>query len=227
MTQSFLDFPTIDWLNDSEWVFAPAQDRSRKGMESVLRVAKDLFLNQGYDETTITEISKQSGVSVGSIYYRFPDKQAILCALLEIYRRNRYQQMLQLTQRDLWQDKTPLDILEFHVEVIISSTNRDAAILRLIERQKMISPAIRDMQVAWDEEICALFMELYTPHSATFISDDLSRSVAYVHNIIRGSALWSILAIPPSGHFLDVSSDDYRVEALTMAARYLGLNIAP
>jgi AcrR family transcriptional regulator len=213
----------IEWLHDSEWVFTPAQDRSRKGLEQVLRCAKNLFLEHGYENTTITQISKASGVSVGSIYHRFPDKQGILVAVLEIYRQARYQQMLELVAPERWAGKTIDDVVDFHLEVIFSSTQRDQQMYRLIERQRMVNDRVNAQVVAWDHEICSLLANLYIPFKAQLHVADLPLAVEYLHNIIRGSALWSILGAAPQQHFLDVANPQYKAEALRMVRGYLGL----
>ena len=213
----------FDWLPESEWVFTPAQSRSRKGLEKLLRVAKDLFLEKGYDHTTITEISKASGVSVGSIYHRFPDKQAILVTVLEIYRQTRYQQMLEFAAPERWEGKCIRDVVEFHVGVIFSATRNDRGIYRLIERQRMASAKVNEQVVGWDAEICALLISIYQRCDGAASIASLPRKVEYLHNIIRGSVLWSILGPPPHTHFLDVDSEAFHEEALEMALKYLDL----
>lgn len=224
MTRSH-EHRSIEWLNDTDWVYAPVQDRSRKTLEKILSTAKKLFLAQGYSETTLTEISKKSGISVGSIYHRFPDKQSILYAILESYRRTRFAEIEEMTKSESWQGKSARDVLDFHIEVIFSSTRSDADIMRLIERQRIVDPTVRDMQIAWNAEVCAVLSDLYRPHAKEFRHADVDKTVRYLHFIIRGSALWSILSSPPGDQFLDVHSDEYQQEAFTMAAAYLGLEV--
>ncbi len=219
------DYPTIEWLNETQWVYTPSQDRSRKGLEKILRAANQLFVENGYDETTITAISRQSGVSVGSIYHRFPDKQSILYAVLESHRRTRFAQVREMLDDQVWRNKGPADVLNFHIEIIFSSTRKDPGFYRLIERQRMVDTDIRDMQIAWNAEFCGVMIEMYRPHAAHFARKDLDRAVSYMHNIIRGSALWAILSSPPGDHPLAIHSDEYREEAFRMAAAYLGLSV--
>jgi AcrR family transcriptional regulator len=49
--------------------------------QSILAAASDLFVQQGYEETSIAEIAKRANVAVGSVYRQFPDKIALLSAL--------------------------------------------------------------------------------------------------------------------------------------------------
>ena len=49
--------------------------------QAILVAAADLFVQQGYERTSIAEIAKRADVAVGSVYRQFSDKVAILSAL--------------------------------------------------------------------------------------------------------------------------------------------------
>lgn len=49
--------------------------------DRVLAAARRLFVRHGYFNTSMPEIVREAGVSVGSIYHHFADKQAIASAL--------------------------------------------------------------------------------------------------------------------------------------------------
>ena len=51
--------------------------------EDILRAALGLFLEKGYDSTTLTDIRQRSGASTGSIYHFFSGKADIAAALLQ------------------------------------------------------------------------------------------------------------------------------------------------
>ena len=55
---------------------APASTRER-----ILDVSLDLFIEKGYDKTSLREIAEQLGVTKAALYYHFPSKQEILMAL--------------------------------------------------------------------------------------------------------------------------------------------------
>lgn len=63
----------------------PSQQRSKEKYEQVLLSAKELIGQKGNDLVTMREISKHSGVTLPSIYQYFPDKTAILQAIMEDY----------------------------------------------------------------------------------------------------------------------------------------------
>lgn len=49
--------------------------------ERILEVALDLFIDQGYDKTSLREIAGRLGLTKAALYYHFPSKQDILMAL--------------------------------------------------------------------------------------------------------------------------------------------------
>jgi len=213
----------IDWLSDTEWIYAPTQDRSRKTLQKILTTANSLFVANGFDETTVTEISRQSGISIGSIYHRFPDKPSILYAILETYRRTRFTEIAKLTQNEQWRCKKAHDVLDFHIEIIFSSACKDRGFFRLLERQRIVDNVVRDMLIEWNHHFCGLIVDLYRPYADQLAHTDLHKAVHYMHNIIRGSVMWAILPDQKGELPLQVSSNEYRQQATHMAAAYLGI----
>lgn len=64
----------------------PKQARSQQRVEQILNAAEQLFVQVGFDHTTTNAIAAHAGVSIGSLYQFFPDKDAVLAALIERYR---------------------------------------------------------------------------------------------------------------------------------------------
>ncbi len=61
---------------------SPTQDRARETVEAILEAAVELFSSRGYARTSTNHIARRAGVSVGSLYQYFPNKDAVLTALL-------------------------------------------------------------------------------------------------------------------------------------------------
>ncbi|MFP5332698.1 MAG: TetR/AcrR family transcriptional regulator [Acidimicrobiia bacterium] len=53
------------------------------GRERITDAAADLFLQQGYAQTTLRDIAAAVGIKAGSIYYHFDSKEAILLDVLQ------------------------------------------------------------------------------------------------------------------------------------------------
>lgn len=62
--------------------------RKRRGeghtrREEILQAAKELFLEEGYDATTIRRIADRVGISAPALYLYFKDKEALMLALCD------------------------------------------------------------------------------------------------------------------------------------------------
>ncbi len=49
----------------------------------LLRAAEAFFTRRGYDGTSMSDIAGRAGVGVGTLYHHFPDKRALLLALID------------------------------------------------------------------------------------------------------------------------------------------------
>jgi len=63
----------------------PKQARSQQRVDHLLNVAAQVFEEVGYAATTTNAIAARAEVPIGSLYQFFPNKEAILDALLERY----------------------------------------------------------------------------------------------------------------------------------------------
>ena len=63
----------------------PTQKRSKERYERVIITAKRLIGEMGNDSVSMREIAKQADVPISSIYQYFPDKNAILEAIMQSY----------------------------------------------------------------------------------------------------------------------------------------------
>lgn len=59
----------------------PVQERAKQRTRQILDVTARLLGEAGFDELTTILIAKELGISVGSLYHYFPNKQSILYAL--------------------------------------------------------------------------------------------------------------------------------------------------
>ena len=61
----------------------PVQARSRQTVESILAAAARILAERGYLATTTNDVAEAAGVSIGSLYQYFPNKDSLLVALEE------------------------------------------------------------------------------------------------------------------------------------------------
>ncbi len=61
----------------------PVQRRSTATVEAIVEAAAQVFERHGYASGTTNRIAERAGVSIGTLYQYFPNKDAILIALTE------------------------------------------------------------------------------------------------------------------------------------------------
>ncbi|MFV8751313.1 TetR/AcrR family transcriptional regulator [Nannocystaceae bacterium ST9] len=61
----------------------PRQDRSKLTVDAILEATERVLASRGLEATTTTEVAEIAGVSVGTLYQYFPNKQALVAAVIE------------------------------------------------------------------------------------------------------------------------------------------------
>lgn len=61
----------------------PVQRRSEATVDTILEAAAQIFRTYGAKGATTNRIAERAGVSIGSLYQYFPNKEALLVALME------------------------------------------------------------------------------------------------------------------------------------------------
>jgi AcrR family transcriptional regulator len=66
----------------------PRQARSLATVEVILDAAALLLVDQGYDQATTNRIAERAGVSIGSLYQYFPNREAVVAAVAHRLKAN-------------------------------------------------------------------------------------------------------------------------------------------
>lgn len=77
----------------------PTQERSREKYDLIVGAAKSLIGERGSDSVSMREIAKAAGVAPSSIYQYFPDKNAIVTAIMEGYFEQIQRMLIDVTGR--------------------------------------------------------------------------------------------------------------------------------
>jgi AcrR family transcriptional regulator len=74
-------------VHDSQTAFEPrkmpVQARSAVTVQAIAEAAIQVLLSHGADRLTTTRVAERAGVSVGTLYQYYPNKQSLLFAVLE------------------------------------------------------------------------------------------------------------------------------------------------
>ncbi len=69
-------------LKPRKW---PVQARSEATVAALFEASIQVLLNVGYRKLTTTRVAERAGVSVGTLYQYFPNRQALILSLIERY----------------------------------------------------------------------------------------------------------------------------------------------
>ncbi len=61
----------------------PRQARSRTTVDTILEATARVLVKRGFDGLTTNMVAEAAGVSIGSLYQYFPNKEALVAALIE------------------------------------------------------------------------------------------------------------------------------------------------
>lgn len=108
--------------------------------KELTRQAAQLFVQEGYDRTTVRMLAREMGIKSGSLFHHFSDKQEILAAVIEEGTQN----ALSIAHRALGQcDSSPQARLHAmaraHLETLL--TDRNAHVVALYEWRRLDQPA--------------------------------------------------------------------------------------
>ena len=68
----------------------PKQERARETVEAILTATARILVRDGFERASTNRIADLAGVSVGSLYQYFPNKQSLVAALMERHIRDMY-----------------------------------------------------------------------------------------------------------------------------------------
>ncbi|MGH8530333.1 MAG: TetR/AcrR family transcriptional regulator [Nevskiales bacterium] len=74
---------------------APRQNRAQETVEAILQATAQLLDEVGYASLSTNHVAQKAGVSIGSLYQYFPNKEAICAALAERHYQRHAQRYLQ------------------------------------------------------------------------------------------------------------------------------------
>jgi AcrR family transcriptional regulator len=61
----------------------PTQERAKATVDAIVAAAAQVLIAHGYERTTTARVARRAGVSVGSLYQYFPNKEALVAELIE------------------------------------------------------------------------------------------------------------------------------------------------
>jgi len=167
----------------------PKQERSKQRRDQILQAASSIILQKGCANLTISEIASLAGVTPGSMYQYYRNKQAIVLALGQYYVEI-FQQRLAGVFATPVNSRAELSALFLQVLELHYQLFRDDPVVRDIWAGTATDKEMQDLDQQDTARHLAVFCEVAAPFFPAGASADLHSSLnLLLHFAIAGSRL--------------------------------------
>jgi AcrR family transcriptional regulator len=125
---------------------------SSETYDKILQTARRLFVQKGYTAASMRQIAEDAGIGKATIYHHFPDKQAIVMALLQ-KNIGRMDEALQLVRAE----EDPRERIRTAATVSVNFLLESAEILQIVRREV---PGGRDQMQSGFQDFFQEYMAL-------------------------------------------------------------------
>lgn len=199
----------------------PRQERSSKVVDRILDAALILTREQGTKTPTTLAIAQRAGLSVGSIYQYFPNKEAIL---LDLARRWLGAFPEVIAKRIAAPRPTNRDEFQQEVDKLFVDTSRlylDNATLMPVIEAITGNPDLRPIQNEYDDQIIALYAA-WLQHVNPALDDGIASRLGVV--MMEVGHVCRLVGLKRDRKAFDLIQDDVKTMWLALVDPYLDLN---
>lgn len=168
----------------------PVQSRSRQLVEDVVEAAARILEGPGYDRATTNRIADKAGVSVGSLYRFFPNKQSIIARLMRRFISGNlatFEQRLHDMEGETFEA-----FIAGAVELVVERFFDHGKLVRALHNTL---PGVYQAQVivAIRREYARIIAEFFEPYADEIGRPDLEVATNVITNALMGVIHWSLL----------------------------------
>lgn len=162
------------------------QERSKATVDALLAATARVLVRDGYDHASTNKIAEAAGVSIGSLYQYFPDKQAIFMALHDRH-VDEVRRVIEGTMGDC--ASAPLEALTAELVERLANVHAQDA-----ELHEIISAAVPGSADGFKRALSATFEQVVSPEKQDrYTADEAERMLfvlpqmveALVHGVAR------------------------------------------
>lgn len=184
-------------------------------MEAIVEAAAQVFARHGYAAGTTNRIAERAGVSIGTLYQYFPNKDAILIALIERH-LNEGESILAPLLTELSAHPPPVrEMLERVLGALLELHRHQPVLHRVLFEEAPRPPQLRDRLERVFEDASAALARYLASRPEVTITDVRVAAQLVVQSL---EAITHGLVIHPRAQ---IAPDAYAREAATMLERYL------
>lgn len=132
----------------------PRQARARQTVDALLTATEQLLVARGWDELTTNKIADRAGVSIGTLYQYFENKQALVGLLAERFIDEQFAILATELARVVEEEISVEDAIPLVVSAVLEAGKLRPELSRVFFEQL---PVVTDMRMlsVWTQRACA------------------------------------------------------------------------
>jgi AcrR family transcriptional regulator len=146
------------------WALPAQQERSRETRTRIFAAAEEVFADKGYEGARLTDIAKIAGCSVGAVYFRFKDKDALFRAIAESYAdesRRGFELFVESVK-----GTDPHKIIRNFVTAVVMNLSRHRGMLRAIVERGLDHPGVMNTIFTFRDELATALEKVLSTRKA-------------------------------------------------------------
>ena len=193
----------------------PSQARSKATVDALLVAAAQVFQRQGYAGSTTDCIADRAGVSVGSLYQYFPNKDAILVALTERHIDTGFAVVRELLAAALTDVPALESLLRRFVVAMIALHEHEPELHRVLFEEAPLPSSLRRQLRKRENEFATDVCGLLEAHPGVRMKDPKLSAYVLVQTV--DALVHNFILHPPEG----IDADSLTEEIVRMLHRHL------
>jgi len=193
----------------------PVQQRSRFTVDQILEASAHVFAKRGYAGTTTNHIAERAGVSIGSLYQYFPNKDTILVALHARHMESTSEVLRRMMEEALGEKKAPEHLLRRFVRQVIEVHASEPALHHVLLYEGPRTPELSKKVHAIEDSMAHAVEQILAERGG--ISRLHAKHAAYlVVHVVENMAHEYVIHPPP-----DMPIEVFIEELVTMLSGYI------
>jgi len=193
----------------------PAQGRSRFTVRQIVEAAARVFEEHGYAGANTNRIAERAGVSIGSLYQYFPNKESILAVLLEQHTQEVANAVEAIRRHVAEEPHDLVGVLEHFVEDMVELHSKNPRLQHVLLDEAPRPPHLKARLQELEQAAVESTEILLRANPQVRVEDH--RTAAYLAVQSIETLVHRFVVEPPD----EVSRERFAAELVEMLVRYL------
>ncbi|MEU5608243.1 TetR/AcrR family transcriptional regulator [Streptomyces sparsogenes] len=163
----------------------PQQDRSRRSAQQILTAAVEMLTESGIADFTMTGVSRSAGLSIGGVYGRFPNREALLREVKDDVLTELEEEVRSRAEADPGDLRSTLTTL---VTTLAEALHTRSRLFAFVFLHSADDPAMRRRGFVFHERMKNLFRDALGRHGES-ISRDRTTAVDVLYEVVVQSLI--------------------------------------